>query len=131
MLRTTLTLTAILVAAIFVGSALAQDAPAWPASGASDETIDLFMKAASTGDLKTLNDLINQNPNIVHARAKDGKTALHRAAMVGNTNAVQLLLDRGADVNARDNYRKTPLYYAGIARFWKTYKVLKYRGAKR
>ena len=34
---------------------------------------------------------------------QDGYTALHNAAMSGNIDVARLLLDRGADVNIKDN----------------------------
>jgi L-ascorbate metabolism protein UlaG (beta-lactamase superfamily) len=40
-------------------------------------------------------------------------TAMHQAAIKGNKVATELLLDTGVDVNAKDRYGHTPLYYAG------------------
>ena len=34
---------------------------------------------------------------------QDGRTALHIAAKNGNIEVARLLLDKGADVNSRDN----------------------------
>jgi ankyrin repeat protein len=43
----------------------------------------------------------------------DGATALHLAAAAGSTGAVRLLLDRGADIEARDTtWDSTPLEWA-------------------
>ncbi|KAL0634850.1 hypothetical protein Q9L58_006210 [Maublancomyces gigas] len=39
-------------------------------------------------------------------------TALHHAAMHGHENIVQLLLKNGADINAPNDYRDTPLHFA-------------------
>lgn len=39
-------------------------------------------------------------------------TALHHAAMHGHERIVQLLLEHGADINAANDYRDTPLHYA-------------------
>lgn len=41
-----------------------------------------------------------------------GETALHWAAQTGNCEAIELLLDHGADVNILDNYQVTPLQRA-------------------
>ena len=46
------------------------------------------------------------NPNFV------GVTALHAAASIGNTNIAELLLQAGADVNAREKDGSTPLHEA-------------------
>jgi ankyrin repeat protein len=50
-----------------------------------------------------------------HARNGMGEQPLHTAAYAGNTEAVRLLLDAGADVDARDdNFDGTPLGYATV-----------------
>jgi ankyrin repeat protein len=42
----------------------------------------------------------------------DGTTSLHKAAQNGDLEAMQVLLDRGADVNARDNFEESPSWDA-------------------
>lgn len=42
----------------------------------------------------------------------DGKTALHDAAWKGNVEAVQMLLDAGADYDERTHRGATPLHMA-------------------
>ena len=46
-----------------------------------------------------------------HAAAED----LHDAARAGDIAAVRRLLERGANVNARDEYRRTPLHHAAFS----------------
>nr|CDS30536.1 SH3 and multiple ankyrin repeat domains protein [Hymenolepis microstoma] len=48
----------------------------------------------------------------VDFRAQDSHTALHRAAICGNYEAIQTLLDLGQNPNCRDWVGLTPLYYA-------------------
>ncbi|XP_054723686.1 ankyrin repeat domain-containing protein 65-like [Uloborus diversus] len=43
---------------------------------------------------------------------EDGRTALHRAAMWGDTERIRELLDRGLDTRARDTRGRTPLHVA-------------------
>jgi len=51
----------------------------------------------------------------VDARDDDGGTALHSAAYSGSAPAVRLLLDRGADIEARDtSWNSTPIEWAGV-----------------
>ncbi len=118
---------AVLVAAAFM-VVWAQPGICDDATGAPDEEAELFFKAASSGDLATLHELLGKHPALVHARAKDDKTAVHRAAMVGKTESIKVLLNAGADVKARDTHRKTPYYYARIGHFRDTAKYIKYRG---
>jgi hypothetical protein len=51
----------------------------------------------------------------VDARGDDGGTALHAAAYSGSAPAVRLLLDRGADIEARDtSWNSTPIEWAAV-----------------
>ena len=63
-------------------------------------------RAAAMGDITSLRRLLEDNPspdtaNLPHP---SGWTPLHAAAANGHEEAVQLLLEYGADVNARDKY---------------------------
>jgi uncharacterized protein len=62
--------------------------------------LDVF-EAASFGDLDRLTQLLTNDPSLATAMSADGFTALHFAAFFGRHEAVSLLLDRGADVDAR------------------------------
>jgi len=47
-----------------------------------------------------------------HSRSRVGDTPLHIAAIQGNTRAISLLLDAGADIGAAGETGYTPLHYA-------------------
>jgi len=65
--------------------------------------------AARLGLLDALRELLAQNPALVHARGGDGQTPLHMAQSVG---AAAVLLDAGADMDARDvDHESTPAQY--------------------
>ncbi|HVV68728.1 MAG TPA: ankyrin repeat domain-containing protein [Gammaproteobacteria bacterium] len=64
--------------------------------------------AAAQGDLATIKKLLKENKDInIH-----NSTALHVAAYYGRHEVVAALLDAKAEIEARDNYDKTPLHNA-------------------
>ena len=56
--------------------------------------------AAATNDVDRLRSLLDATPTLVHAGDRKGATPLHRAVLAAAREAVTLLIDRGADVNA-------------------------------
>jgi len=71
-----------------------------PRARFSDEDERLF-RAARHGDLAGLQEAIAAGAHVNGASPVDGKTALFRAAVFGHADAVRLLLERGADPQAR------------------------------
>jgi ankyrin repeat protein len=62
--------------------------------------------AARLGMLEKLQDLVNADPGIVHARGVAGQTPLHCASTL---EIAEYLVDRGADIDARDvQHESTP-----------------------
>jgi ankyrin repeat protein len=62
--------------------------------------------AAALGRIDRLRELIEADPSLIHARGGDGQTPLHFARTV---ETVDLLLDHGADIDARDvDHSSTP-----------------------
>jgi ankyrin repeat protein len=65
--------------------------------------------AARLGRMDVLERLVAANPDAVHARGGDGQTPLHFAR---NVEVARWLLDRGADIDARDvDHESTPAQY--------------------
>jgi len=62
--------------------------------------IDEVFKAIQTGTNSTLQQLIETDANLANMESKDGLTPLGFAAHYGNLEAVQILIDYNADVNA-------------------------------
>ena len=74
-------------------------------------TIGRAAQAGSTAAVTLMLDL--GFPIGVRLRGDDGATPLHVAAYCGSAEVVRLLLDRGADIEARDTtFRGTPLGWA-------------------
>ena len=68
--------------------------------------------AAKQGHLQAFQMLIEHNPDI-HALTNYGVSLLHIAAgSLHSVGIMQVLLDRGADPNARDKNNSTPLHYS-------------------
>src|SRR5215472_15924092 len=60
--------------------------------------------AARKGDAKKVAALLQSDPKLVGDRDKNGDTPLHVAALHGEVGVAQVLLEAGADINARNNY---------------------------
>lgn len=66
-------------------------------------------EAAALGDVELLARQLRRSRKRATAYSKDGFTALHYAAFFGHPEAVRLLLDHGADIEAESRNRKLPL----------------------
>lgn len=76
-------------------------------------TLSLF-EAAALGELGLLQSALAAHPNHVNRRTPDGFTALHLACFFGQLEAVQLLLEAGAEPNktAANAMQVAPLHSA-------------------
>ena len=61
---------------------------------------------------KLARKLVAEHPEVLSLRTGLGETALHYLAVENYADAVQLLIDLGADVNVRNNFGKSPLQEA-------------------
>jgi ankyrin repeat protein len=77
------------------------------------ERLNVF-EAAAFGDLDRLSELLGEDPDLLDAISGDGFTPLHLAAFFGQTDAVRLLIARGAtpDPAGRGWMIGTPLHAA-------------------
>jgi ankyrin repeat protein len=85
------------------------------------DQIDEFFTACGNGDVEHARELIARDPSLVRAadprQPHGGWTALHTAARRGQLEIVRLLLEHGADPNAREAGDNTyPLHWAAAAR---------------
>ena len=93
--------------------------------------LDLF-EAAATGNLPAIESTLAAQPDLAQAWSTDGWTPLHLAAAFGTPEAVQLLLDRGAQVDAvsKNPQANQPLHAAlALGRNPETIRMLLAAGA--
>src|SRR5262245_52912800 len=75
----------------------------------------LMIKVAKKGDVAAVKQLLKADKDLTNARDKDGSTPLHCAAWKGHVEVVKVLIDAGADINAKsqnDHYGDTALHAA-------------------
>ena len=69
-------------------------------------------KAASSGDVSEIRRLVSDDGIKVDIRGPKGVTPLGIAAAYGQKDAIDVLLELGADINASDAVGNSPLHYA-------------------
>lgn len=69
--------------------------------------------AAQIGESESIEALIDARCEI-NATLPDGRTALHLAIQSGKFLAANLLIEKGADIEAADTKKQTPLHYVAI-----------------
>lgn len=73
-----------------------------------------LLRAASENNSAELEKILQQKPELANHRDEDGQSACHLAADQGATDALNLLLDSGADGSAADDDGITVLHAAVI-----------------
>src|SRR6202011_4993612 len=81
----------------------------------SAQQADALIRAAETGHSAALTMMLDLEFGVDAHGGENGGTALRAGAYAGSADAARLLLDRGADVEARDeNWDSHPLVWAAI-----------------
>ena len=91
------------------------------------ETLDQSLRR--TSDVLFPDGTRAPTPITVHSKGSDGDTPLHLAALWGDRHAARLLLEAGADVNARGDMSCSPLYFAVMGEHVQVAELLLQRGA--
>jgi ankyrin repeat protein len=97
----------------------------WTATVSAGEIHD----AAAQGDLDRVKSLLSEDPSLATSLSERGGTALHLACYGGHVEITALLLDAGADIEARDGRGFTPLLWATYGGHASTVELLVGRGA--
>ena len=83
-----------------------------PAPGPVDPKVAALIAAIRSRDAKSVETLLAADPALVSATDAAGSTLLHHAAGFGTLDSLTFLLDKGADVNAKNRRGSTPLFWA-------------------
>ncbi|MFC1552508.1 ankyrin repeat domain-containing protein [Candidatus Latescibacterota bacterium] len=71
---------------------------------------NLFLSYAGSGNTAQIQVMLDDMPLIHTVKDINGDTPLHKSAINGRTETVQLLLDIGADIEAKNNWGRSPLH---------------------
>ena len=99
-----------------------------PESKGTGTTSNIF-EAAHTGDLNAMKKHLAAGADLNARNPLFGSTLLSTAALMGHSKIVGLLLEKGADVNARSQDGGTPLHAAAFLGRVDTVKILLKHGA--
>lgn len=90
-----------------------------------------FLEACGIGDTAEMTRQLKRDPKLATTWSRFGWSPLHLAAFSGVPGAVQMLLERGADIHARarTRFKNTPLQVALLDGQLATAKLLLERGA--
>ncbi|MCX6612366.1 MAG: ankyrin repeat domain-containing protein [Acidobacteria bacterium] len=74
--------------------------------------VTAFFSAIRNRDDKAVASMIAADPKLIEARDLANSTPLHIAAVYGTIATMKTLIDKGADVNAKNRRKSTPLAWA-------------------
>lgn len=89
-----------------------------------------LLNAVKQGDVTAFEELLRRHPELVTIADEYDKTGLHWAAEKDNLEVARLLLDAGADIEAKTNWGDTPLKWAATLGSAKVADLLLGRGAQ-
>ena len=75
--------------------------------------LENMIEAVKQGDRESVRAILESDDRLANQRDESGATPLHYATMNGHRQIVQLLLERGADINSTDSqFGATPAGWA-------------------
>lgn len=116
----------ILVLLVIVGFEQSTNAQPLPLSFAECQD---FFESVVEGDLASIKDCLNKNPELLNKKDGNGKTPLMYAAESGNPKLVSLLLKKGAYIEDKHDDGRCALHFAAMSPNSKTLKLLVAEGA--
>jgi|GEM_PF-797093 len=96
----------------------------------SVEAWNQLRQSIRDGNLEQIMSLTKENPTLVVGKDSRSNTLLHWAALDGQRNATEYLLEHGAEVNAKNNEGATPLQIAAQCGHEKVAALLRRHGAR-
>lgn len=88
--------------------------------------VSWIFSLVDSGEVKLVAQELERDRSVVTETDNEGRSLLHRAAIVGNKDMMRVLLAKPFDVNAEDSFHRTPLQMAANG---ETAKLLLDRGA--
>ena len=77
-----------------------------------DPKLTTLISRIRAHDLPAVKEMLAANAGLINAKDRAGSTPLHHAAAYGTIETMKFLLDKGANANAPNNRKSTPLFWA-------------------
>ncbi len=90
---------------------------------------DEFLEAVKRGDASAVADLLRRQPELVRFAGEHDKTGLHWSAETDQADVARILLDAGADIEAKASWGASPLEWAATMGSVRVADLLLSRGA--
>jgi len=86
-------------------------------------------RSAADGRADSVAEALDQEPRLLYQKDASGYTALHHAAVGGHLDVIEVLLDKGAKLDAIGSRGETALYLAASKGNYEVVKLLSEHGA--